>query len=125
LRFRPMLPLLLRYVPRETILAKGTRDARSIKAGSSVIAGPLAVMFDPDEYELPAKFLGSRPLDSFVHFGFGPRTCFGKYVADTAMVEISRVHLKLPQLALGDGSSGRVAYDGPVADSLTVTFAPY
>ncbi len=123
MRFRPMLPLLLRYTPRDTLLAKGTRHQRRIKAGSSVIAGPLAVMFDPREFEAPHLFLSSRPLEKFVHFGFGPRTCFGKYVADTAMLEIFRAVVKLPRVKLGAGSSGRVAYDGPVADSLTVTYA--
>lgn len=123
MRFRPMLPLLLRYTPRDTLLAKGTRDQRRIKAGSSVIAGPLAIMFDPREFEAPARFFSSRPLETFVHFGFGPRHCFGKYVADTAMLEIFRAVVKLPGLKLGAGSSGRVTYDGPVADSLTLTYA--
>lgn len=125
LRFRPMLPLLLRYTPRDTLIAKGTPRQRQIKAGASVIAAPMAVMFDPAEFAHPGTFDPSRPLEAYVHFGFGPRTCFGKYVADTAMLEIFRSLLKLQGLALKEGWNGTINYDGPVANSLTVTFAPF
>lgn len=125
LRFRPMLPLLLRYVPRDTLIAKGTERQRLIKGGSSVIAAPMAVMFDPAEFKKPGEFKTDRELKNYVHFGFGPRKCFGKYVADTAMVEIVRCLLKMDDLALGEGWSGTINYDGPVADSLTVTFRAF
>lgn len=125
LRFRPMLPLLLRYTPRDALIAKGTPRQRLIKAGASVIAAPTAVMFDPAEFESPGEFRSQRPLTSYVHFGFGPRTCFGKYVADTVMLEIFRCLLKLPGIALSEGWGGLINYDGPVADSLIVTFAPF
>ncbi|MFX9093454.1 hypothetical protein ABTN25_20180, partial [Acinetobacter baumannii] len=48
LRFRPMLPLLVRDCPRETIIANGTRRVRIVPAGARVLAAPLAAMFDPD-----------------------------------------------------------------------------
>ena len=34
LRFRPMLPLLIRDTPRETVIAYGTKDARIVRAGT-------------------------------------------------------------------------------------------
>jgi cytochrome P450 len=122
LRFRPMLPLLVRYVPRDTVIGRGTPHARRVKAGSTVIAAALAVMFDPDEFDAPRHFFSTRPVEGFVHFGFGPRACFGKYVADTVMMEVVRIVTALPDLARFPGSAGRVAYDGPVAHSLVVTF---
>ncbi|MDX2204212.1 MAG: cytochrome P450 [Hyphomicrobiaceae bacterium] len=125
LRFRPMLPLLLRYTPRDTLLAKGTSRQRLIRAGMSVVAAPMAVMFDPAQFAAPGTFLHTRSLDDYVHFGFGPRTCFGKYVADTAMLEIARSLLCLPGLTLAEGWGGTLDYDGPVANSLTLTFAQF
>lgn len=121
-RFRPMLPLLVRYSPRGTIIAKGTKRARMVPAGARVIAGPLAAMYDPEAFEMPWRFCSSRPLEDFVHFGHGDRVCFGKYVADTAMLEIVRSLLRLPDLERAAGLDGRVRYDGPVARSLVVTF---
>jgi len=122
LRFRPMLPLLVRYSPRDSIIAKDTKRARTAPAGSRVIAAPLAAMFDPDAIEMPWRFCSSRPLEDLLHFGHGDRTCFGKYVADAAMLEVVRSLLRLPGLRRVSGPEGRVRYDGPVTSSLVLTF---
>jgi cytochrome P450 len=122
LRFRPMLPLLLRYSPRETTIAKNTTRARIVPAGSNVLAGPLAAMFDPEAMEMPWHFCSSRPIEDFLHFGHGERVCFGKYVADVAMIEIIRSLLRLPGLKRTVGRRGRVRYDGPVPRSLVLSF---
>jgi cytochrome P450 len=122
LRFRPMLPLLIRDTPRETVIAYGTKRARTVPAGTKVIAPPLAAMFDPEEFTAPSDFNPSRPLEQYVHFGHGPRQCFGKYIAETTLIEIVRSLLVLPDLSRADGPKGRVAYEGPVAAGLAVTF---
>jgi cytochrome P450 len=118
LRFRPMLPLLGRYSPRETIIAKGTSRARTVPAGATVLAPPIAGMFDPKRFEDPSRFSSRRPLDSYLHFGVGPRECFGRYVADVVIMEIIYSLLHLPNLRRAAGSKGRIQYDGPVATSL-------
>lgn len=121
LRFRPMLPLLVRDCPRDTIIAKGTPHARLVPAGTRVLAPPLAAMFDHDAFPDPERFQ-ERPIDSYFHFGFGPRHCFGKYIADIAMVETVRALVRLPGLARAVGPTGQVVYDGPAPCSLTATF---
>jgi cytochrome P450 len=121
LRFRPMLPVLLRYTPRETMIAKGARHARLVPAGATVFAAPIAAMFDPDEFPNPWRFNGDRCLKNYLHFGHGPRLCFGKYVADVLIIEIIRALLLCDELKRAAGSSGRVAYDGPVPRSLVLT----
>jgi cytochrome P450 len=165
LRFRPMLPVLTRYTPRETMIAKGTRHARLVPAGATVLAAPIAAMFDPEEFERPWRFK-VRHLKNYMHFGPehlhgarddagagaasapqgstppktsreptqdddarptdspGPRLCFGKYVADVLIVEIIRALLLCDGLKRAAGSSGRVAYDGPVPRSLVLTLEP-
>jgi len=122
LRFRPMLPLLVRYSPRRTMIGKGTARARMVPAGAHVLAPPLAAMCDPEVFERPWRFRSTRPLGDYLHFGCGPRTCLGKHVADTVMIEIIRRLLLLPGLERAAGQRGRVAYDGPVVRSLTLTF---
>lgn len=123
LRFRPMLPLLARYSPRETILAKGTLRQRRVPAGARVVAGPLAGMFDPEVFDRPWQFCSARPLEDYLHFGDGPHVCFGKYVADTQIIEIMRTLLLLKNLQRAPGGRGRVRYDGPAVKSLRVVFA--
>ena len=122
LRFRPMLPLLLRDTPRETVIAYGTKEARIVRAGTRVIAPPLAAMFDPQAFPDPLRFDPSRPFECYLHFGFGPRHCFGQYIAETVLLEIFRSLLVLPIFSRAAGSKGRLAFDGPVAAGLVVTF---
>jgi len=122
LRFRPMLPLLLRDTPRETVIAYGTKEARIVRAGTRVIAPPLAAMFDPEAFPDPQRFDPSRPFECYLHFGFGPRHCFGQYIAETVLLEIFRSLLVLPDLSRAAGSKGRLIFDGPVAAGLVVTF---
>jgi cytochrome P450 len=124
LRFRPMLPMLGRYAPRETIIAKDTPHARLVPAGVTVLAPPVAAMFDPEEFPNPWRFSRTRCLKKYVHFGHGPRLCFGKYLADTLIVEIFRALLLCDGLKRAAGSRGRIAYDGPAATSLVLTFRP-
>jgi cytochrome P450 len=122
LRFRPTLPLLLRYSPRETIIAKGTDRARVVPAGAKVVAGPIAAMFDPEVFEKPWCFSSDRKLEWYLHFGYGPRVCFGKYVADIVIVETIRSLFLLPNLRRAFGFRGRVRYDGPAVSSLRLRF---
>ena len=122
LRFRPMLPLLLRNTPRDTVIAYGTKEARIVRAGTRVIAPPLAAMFDAEAFPDPSRFDPSRPFRCYLHFGFGPRRCFGQYIAETALLEIFRLLLLRPNLSRASGPKGRLVFDGPVAAGLLVTF---
>lgn len=122
LRFQPMLPILSRYIPRETVIAKDTSYARSVPAGATVLAPPIAAMFDPEEFPHPWHFRRDRCLKKYVHFGFGPRLCFGEYIADTLMIEIFRAVLLCDGLKRAAGASGRIKYEGPAARSLVLTF---
>jgi cytochrome P450 len=121
LRFRPMLALLVRDTPRETVIALGTKRARLIPAGTRVIAAPLAAMFDPEIFPRPSQFCATREFDCYIHFGQGPRHCFGRYIAETALMEIIRSLLLVPDLARA-GPNGRLAYEGPAAFSMVLTF---
>jgi len=119
-----MLPMLLRYSPRDSIIAKGTDRARTVPAGGIVIAAPIAAMFDPEVFKEPSCFSSGRELKDYIHFGNGTRTCFGQYVADIVIVETIRALVLLPNLKRAAGCKGRVHYDGPVVSSLGVTFDP-
>lgn len=122
LRFRPMLPLLVRDCPRDTVVAGGTPRARIVPGGTRVIAAPLAAMFDPAKVPMPWQFRAGRPQDAYVLFGVGSRSCFGRYIADIALLEIARAVLRLPGLARAPGADGRIRYGGPAARGLTVTW---
>ena len=122
LRFRPMIPLVVRYCPRETIIAKGTDYARVAPAGAAVIVAAVGANFDPDTFANPSHFDTNRPLKNYILFSLGSRTCFGKDWADVVMVEIIRSVLRLPKLRRAFACRGRVHYDGPAVTSLRLKF---
>lgn len=122
LRFRPMLPLLVRDCPRETIIANETRRVRVMPSGARVLAAPLAAMFDPDAFPNPLRFDPQRPLKNYIHFGDGARHCFGRYVAESALMEMVRALLRLPGLARASGADGQIRYEGPAPFSFVLTF---
>ncbi|MEW6645449.1 MAG: cytochrome P450 [Pseudomonadota bacterium] len=125
LRFRPMLPLLVRDCPRDTVIAGGTPRARIVPGGTRVIAAPLAAMFDAEKVPAPAEFRAGRPQDAYMLFGVGVRSCFGRYIADIVLIEIARALLRLPQLARAPGADGEVRYEGPAPRGLTVMFKAF
>ena len=122
LRFRPMLPLLLRDTPRETVIAYGTKKARIVRAGTRVWAPPMSAMFDQEAVPEPSRFDASRPFEQYLHFGFGPRHCFGQYIAEIVLLEAFRSLLVLEGLSRATDAKGELHFDGPAAASLVVTF---
>jgi cytochrome P450 len=122
LRFRPMLPLLLRDTPRETVIAYGTKKARIVRAGTRVLAPPLSAMFDQEAVPEPSRFDASRPFEQYLHFGFGPRQCFGQYIAEIVLLEAFRSLLVLKGLSRSTDAKGELHFDGPAAAGLVVTF---
>jgi cytochrome P450 len=122
LRFRPMLPLLVRDTPHDTVIAYGTKKARLVRAGTRVLAPPLSAMFDREAVPDPSSFDANRPFDQYLHFGFGARECFGRYIAEIAMLEVFRSLLLLKGISRTKDAKGQLQFDGPVAAGLVVTF---
>lgn len=122
LRQRPMLPMMVRTCPRDTVVAAGTKRARVVPGGSHVILAALGAMLDPETVESPGEFRAGRPDDVYLLFGYGLRECFGRYVAESALIEIIRCVVQLPGLARAPGSAGNITYVGVAPRSLTVTF---
>ena len=122
LRFRPMLPLLVRDTPRDTVIAYGTKKARLVRAGTRVLAPPLSAMFDREAVPDPSSFDAKRPFDQYLHFGFGARECFGRYIAEIVLLEVFRSLLLLKGLSRTTDAKGQLQFDGPVAAGLVVTF---
>jgi cytochrome P450 len=122
LRFRPMLPLLLRDTPRDTVIAYGTKKARLVRAGTRVFAPPLSAMFDREAVPDPSSFDAKRPFEQYLHFGFGARECFGRYIAEIALLEVFRSLLLLKGFSRTTDAKGQLQFDGPAAAALVVTF---
>jgi cytochrome P450 len=121
LRFNPINPVLARVAARDTEVANG-RSAVRIRGGSRVLVAILPAMFDPAAVEAPMDFRTDRAADTYLHFGAGLHTCFGRYVNLVQIPELLGALLRLDGLRRADGPDGQIAYDGPFPDRLVLEF---
>lgn len=114
LRFNPMLPVLSpRLCLRDTIIGRNTPNSGAIKAGDTVLPFVLSAMFDQSVFEDPNRFKDNRPLANYLHFGWGPHMCFGKFVADTQFVENAVALFGRDDFAVRRTSLRTIKYEGP------------
>jgi cytochrome P450 len=116
-RFNPQTPMIFRYCPAETELAKGTPRARRIPAGTTMVLGTLSAMFDPEGFVSPGEFRIDRGVE-YLHFGFGMHRCFGYLINDVQIPEIIAALLRLPGLR----RAGCLKYEGPFPQRMIVEF---
>lgn len=122
MRFDPLAPGLPRDVLADFTLASGTRYARTIPAGSTVLAAFASAMMDPRRIADPNRFDINRPASDYIHFGYGLHQCFGIHINRATLHRMLKPLLKRPNLRRASGRAGRLHKNGPFAASLTVTF---
>lgn len=139
LRFNPVFPMLTRYCPRNTTLAKGTARESEIPAGSTVVVGLIGALFDPKAVREPGRFVYGRALElnpgwstaggryggpansgpgADLLFGGGTHRCIGDQMALAELAAMGMAVLKLPEPLI----VGPLRYDGPAVKSLVVEF---
>lgn len=99
LRFRPAFPYFFRVVTRDTELSGGTPQARTVRAGRTVLAVSHAAMFDETAFPDPARFDPRRDLSDTFTFGQGIHECLGRAIARAMVPEIVRQVLLQPGVA--------------------------
>jgi cytochrome P450 len=122
LRFNPQNTILLRFCESSYTIAKGTKRATDVAQGKVVIAATLSAMFDSDEVDAPNEFRLDRPPYHYLHFGYGLHTCFGQYINQVQITEISKVLLQQNGLSRFPGSDGDLKFSGPFPESMFVKF---
>ena len=125
LRFNPMLPVLSpRYCIRDTIIGAKYDRATHVKAGTNVLPLVYAAMFDDAVFEYPKEFRTDRKLESYLHFGWGPHVCFGKFVADIQFIEVAAALFGNSDFSVVTLPNTGVEYDGPAAVNYPVLLKP-
>ena len=121
-RFSPHTPLLIRYAPRDTQLAAGTRRTRTIRAGTTLLLGNISAMFDPEGFDDPGSFHVEHD-SAALHFGYALHRCLGLDVNGVQIPQLAAGLLQLSNLRRARGSAGCIRFDGPFPDRLLVEFA--
>jgi cytochrome P450 len=121
-RFRPQNFALLRYVPKDTVIAAGTNRATEVKAGSTVFAATLSAMHDERAVSEPDEFRVDRPWREYMLFGHGLHTCYGQQIVRHQLPALAQALLEGPRIRRAHGRDGHLRFAGPFPSGLTVRF---
>ncbi|MGH2898353.1 MAG: cytochrome P450 [Solirubrobacteraceae bacterium] len=122
-RFRPQNFALLRFVPEDTVIARGTDRETEVKAGSTVFAATLSAMHDERAVDAPDEFRVDRPWSDYMLFGHGLHTCYGQQIVRAQLPALAQALFEGPPLRRAHGGKGKLRFEGPFPSGLTVRFA--
>jgi cytochrome P450 len=123
LRFRPQTWALVRTCMADRVVAPGTRRATTFHTGCTVLVATQSAMFDPSAFPSPNVFRTDRPFDSYLHFGHGLHSCFGREINRVHLPALATALLEGPRIERATGEAGQLTWDGAYPKSLTVSFA--
>ncbi len=122
MRFDPLAPALPRVALNDAVLARGTRHATTIPAGTQVFAAFASAMMDPRRVANPNVFNPNRPDSDYLHFGHGLHECFGRHINRATLHMMLKPLLKRDSVRRAPGSEGRLRKNGAFAERLVVIF---
>lgn len=79
-------------------------------------------MFDPNAYPRPAAFDATRPLEKYLHFGYGMHLCYERMMNGVQLPALVQAIVQLPNLRRASGRFRPLLYEGPFPDRLVVEF---
>ena len=130
MRFKPPLnPGVFRYATAQFTLAKGTRRAKTIKKGSTVIVATASAMHDAAKITEPWKFSPDRSDEDDILFGktgmlfgFGLHRCIGLEIARKQIMQTMKELLRQKSLRPARGRAGRLQKIGPFPTRLVMEY---
>ncbi len=122
LRFNPHGPVVARYCEQGATLGETNGRAVKIKPASKVFIATFSAMHDADVFKSPNRFKTNRDID-YLHFGHGLHQCQGIYINAVQIPALLAAVVKLKDLRRAPGAAGRIRYDGPFPDALSVEFS--
>ncbi|KAF2256765.1 hypothetical protein BU26DRAFT_599398 [Trematosphaeria pertusa] len=98
---------VLRSAAKDTTLTDGGKPI-PLKAGERVFVNLRAASHDPTIFPNPDKLDPSRPMDSYIHLGYGPHQCLGLPMTRVALTAMVKEVAKLKGLRPAKGMQGQV-----------------
>jgi len=84
------------------------RKTVELKAGTRVVLDLTTASHDPASFPDPETVRLDRPLQSYIHYGFGPHRCLGMEISRVALTEIFKAIMRLHGLRRVDGPRGEM-----------------
>ena len=98
---------LYRDVATETTIPDGQKSVK-VKPGDEILCNLVTACQDPAAFPEPNKVKLDRPMESYIHFGWGPHMCVGFGVSKLALTTMLKTVGKLDNLRRAPGSQGQI-----------------
>jgi cytochrome P450 len=122
MRFMPLNPGPFRDCARDYTIAAGTPRAKTIPAGTKLLASTQAAMFDERRVDKPRDFNPDRPPSHYMLFGYGLHWCTGAFIAAAQITQTLKALLVKRNVRRAPGIAGQLRLLGPFPEHLTVEF---
>jgi cytochrome P450 len=122
MRFDPLGPGLPRVAIRDWTIARGTKRARTIPAGATLMAAFSSAMMDERRVPDPERFDPRRAPSEYIHFGHRLHECFGRHINLATLHLMLKPLLKRDKLRRARGKAGRLSKNGAFAERLVVEY---
>jgi cytochrome P450 len=124
MRFRPLNPGPFRVCVKDYTIAEGSLRAKTVRAGTPVLAGSFSAMFDDRVIKDPFKFDPDRPTTDYFLFGSGLHWCVGYFIAAAQVTQTLKPLLAKKGLRRAKGKDGQLQLLGAFPLHLIVEFDP-
>ncbi|MEM7037197.1 MAG: cytochrome P450 [Bacteroidota bacterium] len=115
-RFRPNLPVILRWNESPQTIGGDGRKRRRLKGQKRIFAFINSAMFDGRAFPEPEAFSLDRPKADYLYFGAGLHKCYGNYINYIQIPEMLAALLRIPNLRPVPGRDGKIVKDGTFPD---------
>ena len=122
MRMDPIAPAMKRNAVADATIAAGTKRARAVPKGATVLAGMASAMMDHRKFPEPRRFEPRRPANDYIHFGHALHQCFGIHINKGTLHLMLKPLLKRQNLRRARGSAGHLKKIGPFAAELHVRY---
>lgn len=108
-RFRLSTPAfgVLRTAVNSTTIRDGTAT-KPVGKGDTIFADFVTAGLDPDQFPDPEEIKLDRPIDCYIHHGWGQHSCLGRAIVTTAGACVLRVLGRLRNVRRAPGPSGEM-----------------
>ena len=102
----PKDPKQLNPIP----LSDPGKSARTFRlpAGTRVVLDFITAGHDAVAFPEPEQVRLDRPIDSYMHYGWGPHECLGKQASLIGLTALFKSTMRLKNLRRGDGPQGEI-----------------
>ncbi|KAI4156503.1 MAG: hypothetical protein LQ340_000229 [Diploschistes diacapsis] len=98
---------LYRHVQKDMAVQDRDRTIH-LKAGDRILVNLVSASHDAAGFPHPEKVDVTRPMDSYIHYGWGPHQCIGLDASKLALSTMLKTFAKLENLRRAPGPQGRI-----------------